>query len=251
MKILSFIPARGGSKGVYKKNIQLLDNHPLIAYTICSSLQCDLIDKTVVSSDDSTILQISKDYGADVIERPVEIAKDDSPTEPSIQHALKMLAKDNFIPDFIILNQPTSPFRLVEDLKNSVLLLNDDFDAVMSLSEVPAHFHPKWLKIINDQQVISYEKEDGIISPIIEVEKYWQRQQLNSDYYWKNGAIYIMSYSSIMDLGHRYGTKCAPLIIPNDRLVNIDSEMDLDLARFLLKNNRVKLDFNIERKSND
>lgn len=247
MKILSFIPARGGSKGVYKKNIQKLNGHPLIAYTICSSLECDLIHKTIVSSDDNDILDYAKEYGAEVLKRPKHLANDSSPTEPSIQHAVNKIEKSNFKPDFIILNQPTSPFRLVKDLKKAIGLLSSDIDAVMSLSPLPSHYHPKWLKEIRDEHVFSYENNSLVNHPIVETEKYWQRQQLNHDYYWKNGAIYIMSYESIMINGHRYGNNCAPLIIPNDRLVNIDTKMDLDLAKFLIETNRIKLDFNIKR----
>ena len=250
MNILSFIPARGGSKGIHKKNIQQLNNHPLIAYTICSSLKCDLIQKTVVSSDDSNILKCAEEYGAEIIKRPKELALDSSPTAPSIQHALDELEKSNFKPDFIILNQPTVPFRLVKDLKDAILLLKDDIDAVMSLSSVPAHYHPKWLKLINNNQVFSFIKDGEVNHPILETEKYWQRQQLYPDYYWKNGAIYIMSYDSIMRLGHIYGNKCAPLLIPNNRIVNIDTQMDLELARFLIESKQIKLDFKIKRLNN-
>ena len=248
MKVLSFIPARGGSKGVVKKNIQDLNGHPVLAYTICSSLQCELIHRTIVSSEDQEILKCANDYGAEIVERPKEMATDESPTEPSIQHAVNEMEKIGFKPDFIILNQPTAPFRMVKDLKNAIGLLNKDFDAVMSVSPVPAHYHPQWIKEMNENdQVISYWKVNEINHPIIETEKYWQRQQLQGEYFWKNGAIYIMSYESIMSYNHLYGKQCAAYLIPNERIVNIDTELDLEWARFLLKTDRIKLDFKIKK----
>ena len=87
MKILSYIPARGGSKGVHRKNIQDLNGHPLVAYTISSSIQCNLIQKTIVSSDDEEILKIAENYGADVIERPKNLSEDDSRIVPGIRSA--------------------------------------------------------------------------------------------------------------------------------------------------------------------
>ena len=248
MNILSFIPARGGSKGVRKKNIVDLNGHPLLAYTVCSSLQCDLIHKTVVSSEDPEILEKAREYGAETIRRPDELAMDTSPTEPSIVHAVETLEKKGYKADFIILNQPTAPFRLVSDLRKAIGLLDQNFDAVMSVSPVPAHYHPQWIKEIDAKgQLVSYWKEKEVQHPIIETEKYWQRQQLQGQYYWKNGAIYIMSYRSIMELGHRYGETCAPLVIPNERIANIDSPMDFEWARFLLNNEQIHLDFELKK----
>ena len=147
------------------------------------------------------------------------------------------------------MNQPTSPFRLIKDLENSINLLSEKFDAVMSLSLIPAHYHPIWNKKIEENgQVFSTFNVSEVKHPIIESSKYYyQRQQLVGDYYWKNGAIYIMSYESVMKLDQRYGNRCAGYIIPMDRIVNIDQELDLDWARFLLKTKKIKLDFNLDK----
>lgn len=249
MKILSYIPARGGSKGIHRKNIQDLNGFPLLAYTISSSLQCDLIQKTIVSSDDKEILKIAKDYGANITERPKKLSEDDSRIVPGIRSALIEQGENGYVPDYIILNQPTSPFRLIKDLENSINLLSEKFDAVMSISLVPAHYHPIWNKKIDKGgQVFSTFTDSEVKHPIIESSKYYyQRQQLVGDYYWKNGAIYIMSYESVMNLDHRYGKRCAGYIIPQDRIVNIDQELDLEWARFLLKTKKINLDFNLDK----
>jgi len=112
MKILGLIPARGGSKGIPRKNIKPLGGKPLIAYSIEAGLKSRYLDKVLVSTDDEEIAQVARQYGADVpFIRPAELARDDTPTLPVIQHALRFLADKGETYDAVCLLQPSSPFR--------------------------------------------------------------------------------------------------------------------------------------------
>jgi len=242
---IGIVPARGGSKGVKRKNLRLLNGIPLVAYGILSSLKAPSIDRTIVTTDDEAIAETSREFGAEVIFRPQEMASDEAPTEPAMQHVVRTLENRGLQIDHVALIQCTCPFRLAADIeKGFEILRSEDCDAIMSVSPVPEHFNPYWLKTINeDGHVVSLYQEDGVSNNILESKRYWRRQDLPGDYFWKNGALYIMSRDSLMELGHRYGTKCRPLILDDRTLVNIDLEHDFERAEELLKSGIVTLDF--------
>lgn len=242
---IGIIPARGGSKGVKLKNLRLLNGLPLIAYGILCSLKAPSIQRTVVSTDHDEIANVAEKYGAEVVLRPPEMATDEAPTEPAMQHVVQTLEERGVEVKSVALIQPTCPFRLSSDVeKGYEILSSKEGDAVMSVSPVPAHFHPYWLKrMTSSGHLESLYKEDDISHDILETKRYWRRQDLPGTYYWKNGALYIMSRHSLMVAGHRYGTKCLPLIMEDERLVNIDTENDFERAEKILKEKKVKLDF--------
>jgi len=242
---IGIIPARGGSKGVPLKNLRLLNNFPLVVYGILCSLKSPSIDRTVVSTDHDKIAEVAEQYGAEVIMRPPDTATDEAPTEPAMQHAVQTLEEKGVEVENIALIQATCPFRLVADVEEGFALLKaGKGDAVMSVSPVPAHFHPYWLKSVTSSgHLASLYQEDDIHHDILETKRYWRRQDLPETYYWKNGALYIMSRHSLMVEGHRYGKKCCPLVMESDRLVNIDTEEDFLCAEKILREGKVKLDF--------
>jgi len=244
-KNIGVIPARGGSKGVPLKNLRLLNNIPLVAYGILCSLKSPSIHRTVVSTDNKKIAEVAEEYGAEVIIRPPEMATDEVPTEPAMQHIVQELENKGIEVENIALIQATCPFRLVADVEKGFdLLKSGRGDAVMSVSLVPAHFNPYWLKRISTSgNLKSLYKEDDIENDILETKRYWRRQDLPENFYWKNGALYIMSRDCLMIDGHRYGTKCLPLILDSKRLVNIDTKQDFSSAERMLQEEKVKLDF--------
>jgi len=242
---IGIIPARGGSKGVTLKNLQPLNGLPLVVYGILCSLKSPSIDRTIVSTDHDEIADVAKRYGAEVVMRSTEMATDEAPTEPAMQHVVQTLEKKRVEVEYIALIQATCPFRLVGDIEKGFEMLKTGVgDAVMSASPVPAHFHPYWLKRVTASGYLeSLYQEEDIPHDILETKRYWRRQDLPGTYYWKNGALYIMSRHSLMVDGHRYGTKCLPLIMESERLVNIDTEEDFKRAEEMLKVGKVKLDF--------
>jgi CMP-N,N'-diacetyllegionaminic acid synthase len=242
---IGIVPARGGSKGITLKNLRPLNGIPLVAYGILSSLKAPSIDRTIVSTDHEAIAETALAFGAEVVLRPPEISGDDAPTEPAMQHVVETLEGRGLQIGHVALIQCTCPFRLAADIeKGFEVLRTGDCDAVMSVSPVPGHFHPYWLKQIDGEgHLVSLYREHDIANNILESRRYWRRQDLPGEYFWKNGALYITRCSSLMKLGHRYGTRCCPLVLDDRRLVNIDTERDLERAEELLRRGDVTLDF--------
>jgi CMP-N,N'-diacetyllegionaminic acid synthase len=146
---IGIIPARGGSKGVPLKNLRLLNDLPLVVYGILCSLKSPSIDRTVVSTDHDKIAEVAEQYGAEVIMRPPEMATDEAPTEPAMKHVVETLEKNGAEVENITLIQATCPFRLVADVEEGFAILKSGKgDAMMSVSPVPEHFHPYWLKSV-------------------------------------------------------------------------------------------------------
>lgn len=227
-KILGIITARGGSKGIPRKNIKELCGKPLIAYTIEAAKKSAYLTRCVVSTDDNEIAEISKRYGADVLfMRPTELAQDDSTSIQVVQHALKKL-EDDFGEeyDFVMILQPTSPLRTSEDIDESIKIAVDtDADSVMSMKELD-DFSPKKVKKI----------ENGIILPYFEDEgKESARRQDLSKMYKRNCAIYLTKAEYIKQ-GDLFGKVSRAYIMPEERSVDINKLTDFGLAGFFLKN---------------
>jgi len=125
MKIIAIIPARGGSKGVPRKNIRLLAGKPVVGYTIEHALQARQVSRTIVSTDDVEIAKVGRQYGAEVVMRPPELATDTARSEPVLLHVLSFLEQtEGYMPWLVILLQPTSPLRQPSDIDNAIDTLN-------------------------------------------------------------------------------------------------------------------------------
>ena len=150
VEILGIIPARGGSKGIKRKNLKEILGKPLVAYSIEAGLNSKLITKVVVSTEDSEIKEISLKYGAEVIDRPIELAKDETKTAPVMKHVLNELEKDGYKPNYVVLLQPTSPQRNSEFLDKALEFFfeNKEYDSCFSgyLFNIS---HSKWIKSKN------------------------------------------------------------------------------------------------------
>jgi CMP-N-acetylneuraminic acid synthetase len=242
LEVLSIIPARGGSKGIPRKNIIDICGNPLVSLTIKFSLNHDLISRTVVSTDDEDIKKVSIECGSEVIDRPKNISLDSSPTEEAILHVLDYLKEnEDYTPDVILLLQPTSPAREYSDVENCLLpIISKEFNASMTITEIDAHYHPYWIKEIVDGEITSPFGRNIDDERINEIKKYHQRQLLPHTYYWKNGSIYAFTNESFRRLKHRYGDKCAPVIIDDNRSINLDSIQDVERLRSYLEEQNEK-----------
>lgn len=224
MKILGVIPARGGSKGVLKKNIKPLNGKPLIAYTIEAALDSN-IEHVVVSTDSEEIAEVCRNYGADVpFIRPKHLATDSAKSLPVIQHALEFVEQKNGVQyDAILMLQPTTPFRTIEDINESIRILKEsDADSVISVVDVEGH-HPARMKFLQDGKLIdpnyceAYENQP--------------RQELEPMYI-RNGAIYLTK-KNVLVSGSFKGSDCRAFIMDAKRSVNIDTVLDFEYAEFL------------------
>ena len=226
-KILALIPARGGSKGLPRKNIKPLLGKPLIAWTVEQAKNSKYIDKVVVSTDDEEIAEISKKYGAEVpFLRPKELARDDSPTIDAIIHAINWFEERGEFFDILILLQPTSPLRTTEDIDNAIELFLNNKDA-LSLISVKENEHPPFW---------SLEIENKFLKPLFGEEYFKKRRQELPKSYMPNGAIFISYVDILKKYKTFYTPKTIAYIMPPERSIDIDNEFDFLLAEFILKN---------------
>lgn len=227
MDIIGIIPARGGSKGVPKKNIKLLNGIPLIAYTIKAALNCKILKDVVVTTDDEEIRKISIEYGAQApFLRPKELATDTALAIPTIKHALlemEKIKKKKY--DFIVMLQPTTPLRTSEDIENALrMLIDKKADGIISVVEV-GNWHPMKMKKIEGEKLVDYEKPPMENPP----------RQILPKVYMVNGAIYATKRDVFVEKETFKGDFCLGYIMPPERSVNIDTEADFVLAEYYLK----------------
>jgi N-acylneuraminate cytidylyltransferase/CMP-N,N'-diacetyllegionaminic acid synthase len=222
MKILAIIPARGGSKGVPRKNVCLLAGKPLIAWTIEAAKQSDLLDRIVLSTDAEYITEVAQTYGINVpFLRPVELAQEDTPGIAPVLHAVSWLEQnESYYPDYVLVLQPTSPFRTSSDIDAAIRLAQQNqADGVVSV--VPVHQHPYWTKCISD---------DGRLVDFLPLEKDYPRRQDLPPVYALNGAIYLVKREVLLEQQTYYTERTFAYIMPPERSLDIDTSWDLYLA---------------------
>ena len=227
MKVLGVIPARGGSKGVPKKNVKLLGGKPLIAYSIEAARAAKRLTRVIVSTDDEEIAEVSRRWGADApFLRPAELATDAAKAVPVIQHALEeMERRDDQVYDAVMMLQPTTPFRTGADIDRAIEILEKTgADSVISVVDVEGH-HPARMKYLEDGRLIDPD--------FCEAYENQPRQELRPMYL-RNGMIYL-TRREVMRSGSFKGSDCRALIVETHRSVNIDTPLDFELAEFLYK----------------
>jgi CMP-N-acetylneuraminic acid synthetase len=228
MNVLGVIPARGGSKGIPRKNLYNLCGKPLIGYTIKAAFKASALTRFIVSTDSDEIAETAKEYGANVpFRRPSELATDSSLAADVMKHAIIEMEKLNgIIYDTLVMLQPTTPLRTPEDIDNAVQKLHSTgCDTVITMKDVGATHPARMYKIVNDK-LVSIMDEGTALRP---------RQELQHIYI-RSGDVYACRRSVIFDQGSLIGKDCRPIIIPSKRAVNIDSMDDVILAEYYLKN---------------
>ena len=221
MRFLSIIPARGGSKAVPKKNVRILAGKPLIAHTIITSLAAPGIDRTIVSTEDSEIAEISRYFGAEVIDRPPELAGDTAPTRPVLEHVVQTLAQQDYVPDAIVTLQPTSPLRRIEHIEEALTLFRADprADSLVSSVTVPHIYHPCSVMRL---------REDGYMAPFLNTPQPTRRQEKEPVFARNGAAIYITRASKLQSF--IFGGRLIGYLMDSKASLDIDSEEDFALA---------------------
>lgn len=223
-KILAVIPARGGSKGIPRKNIIDLCGKPLIAYTIESARKSKYIDDVIVSTDDEEIKDISKKYKAEVpFLRPAELSDSNAKSIDVVLHTVDFMKKHNRNYDYVILLQPTSPLRDSEDIDNAIIkLLDSSFESLVSVCETTEN--PVLMRTIENnhlKQIISFDSSNV-------------RRQEFPKFYIYNGAIYINTVSMLYKEEKFIDDKTMPFIMDNNKSIDIDNIIDLKLAGIII-----------------
>ncbi|MDV7187450.1 acylneuraminate cytidylyltransferase family protein [Lutibacter sp. TH_r2] len=226
MRVLGIIPARGGSKGVPRKNIRLIQDKPLIAYSIETSLKSELLTDVFVATDDDEICAISKKYNCSVFKRNCLNAQDNSPIEDVL---LEMIEKLGDKYDLIILLQPTAPLRTNEDIDNVIKMFIEDSTltnviSVVELNDIhPARMYSK----SNNEALLPLEKENER-----------SRRQDLTPVYLRNGCIYAITTKEFLLKKTLITDTKKAYVMPETKWANIDTERDLKFVEFLMKSQR-------------
>lgn len=223
-KIVAIIPARAESKGLPGKNIKSLLGKPMIAYTIEAALKSKLFSRVIVSTDKEEYADIARKHGAEVpFLRPEHLAGDDSHIKDTIIHLLDWLEESGDEIDSFMLLQPTSPLRTEEDVKDAVEMYNaKDAKSVVSVCE--AEHNPAWMNSLGEDLSL-----DGFVSAVNDN----PRQKLQK-YYRLNGAIYLSNVQHYKKHQSFYSKEAFASVMPAERSVDVDSELDFQWAEFLL-----------------
>jgi len=226
--ILGLIPARGGSKGLPRKNIKPLLGKPLISWTIEQALASKYLDRIIASTDDKGIADISKKYRAEVpFIRPKELAEDNTKGIDVVLHAVDWLKENDKRRqyDLIMLLQPTSPLRATEDIDKVIeLLFLKKAKAIVSVCEVD--HHPLWVNTL---------PEDGCMKDFIRKEIMNKNRQELPVFYRLNGAIYLAYCNYLKQCKSFMGKETFAYIMPKERSIDIDNKIDFELAENMLK----------------
>ena len=227
MRVLGIVPARGGSKGVPRKNIASLRDKPLLAYTAEAALGARRLSRVILSTDDEEIADVGRRWGLDVpFVRPPELALDETPMAPVLQHAISELARSGETYDAIFTLQPTAPLRLSKDIDGAIEMLDKTgADSVISFVEV-GDTHPARMKFIDQTGRVSDP-------PFAEAQEGQRRQDLPK-LYLREGSVYVTRLSVLMEQGSLRGSDCRAWIIPRERACNVDTRFDLFLAEQIL-----------------
>jgi CMP-N,N'-diacetyllegionaminic acid synthase len=224
--ILALIPARGGSKGIPRKNLALVGGRPLIAWSIESARAARAQPRVVVSTEDTEIARVAAAYGAEVpFLRPVELASDQAPGEAPVLHALEWLrTHEGWEPDLVMCLQPTSPLRSAEDIDASIARLEAlNADSVVSVAV--ASPHPFWMKRLDAK---------GWIRPFMPDVPAMRRQEL-PPVYALNGAIYLARRGTFLAAKGFYSDRTCGYLMPAERSLDVDAPWDLELADLMLR----------------
>ncbi len=226
-RVLAVIPARGGSKGIPRKNIRLLAGKPLIAYSIETAKMAKSVTDVVVSTEDNEIAEIARQYGAEVIMRPPELAGDHSMVMDAVRHLLQVKKEQGFEYDIIVLLEPTAPLRKVEYVDNAIgFIRENNYDSVATFSESSAPVTRLW-KI-----------HDHVAEPLINKSDPFKPRQKQETGYVLNGLVYAVKREAIDKnpdstawlLGDNYA-----YVVQPEWAIDIDKESDFKLAELIME----------------
>ncbi len=216
--VLAIVPARAGSKGVPGKNERPLAGRTLLDYTARAARESGVVDRIVLSTDAESIAEAGRRAGLEVpFLRPAELARDDTPMLPVIRHAVAALAAGGWLPEIVVLLQPTSPLRTPAHVRDAVALLRSTgADSVVTVVEVPKHLSPDYVMRI----------EDGLLKPFLPEGARITRRQDVRPAFSREGTVYAFRRSTLERYGSIYGEDCRPLVIDPAESLSIDTPED-------------------------
>lgn len=217
--VLALVPARGGSKGVPRKNVaEITPGRTLLHYVAEAARQTSRLDRVVLSTDDEEVAEVGRQAGLEVpFMRPRELAADDTPMLPVLRHAIDHVVAGGWTPEYVVLLQPTSPCRRWQHIDDAIrLLVTKGVDSVVTVVEVPKHLSPDYVMKI----------EDGTLRPFLSDGLRVTRRQDVRPAYYRDGTVYAFRRDTIDRFGNIYGERCLPLVIDARESLSIDSPED-------------------------
>ena len=234
MTTFAFIFARGGSKGVPGKNIRSLDGKPLLAYSIMAAQSIDEISRVFVSTDDQDIADIGAKYGAEIINRPEELAQDDTPEWLAWRHAIEWLENKGEYFDCFVSLPTTSPLRSKRDVVSCLNLLDDQTDIVVTMTDTT---RSPYFNMVSE--------EDGYIKLLLESKEGYSRRQDVPKVYNMTTVAYVTRPNFIKSNEKLFDGRVKAVLVPKERAIDIDDEVDFKMAEMLIKEKQGKV--NAER----
>jgi len=221
MKIIAFIPARGGSKGLPQKNIRLFAGKPLIAWSIEQALSSEYIDRVIVSTDSKEIAEIARKYGAETpFLRPASISGDKATTESAMLHCCDYLEQKNELPEIIILLQATSPLRTMNQIDNAILAFKENkYDSLLTVAETHRF---TWKNPVNPTASYDYTNRQ-------------RRQDIEEKEYLETGSFYITKTHLLRQYKNRLNGKIGMFVVPEEESFEIDSLLDFKICEEIYK----------------
>jgi CMP-N,N'-diacetyllegionaminic acid synthase len=226
LTVLAVVPARAGSKGVPGKNERPLAGKTLVARAAEAARASGVVERAVLSTDSERIAELGREAGLEVpFLRPAELAADDSPMQPVIEHALLEVERGGFRPDAVLVLQPTAPLRTGDHVARAVRLLEETgADSVVSVVEIPRHLSPQYAMRISGDRLEAFLPEGAGITRRQDVEPAYSR----------DGTVYLVRRDVLVVRHDLYGADCRPLVLDAAESVNIDSPEDWAAAEALL-----------------
>ncbi len=229
-EVLAIIPARGGSRGIVGKNLVPLCGKALIQYTIDAAKASNTVSRLILSSDSDQIIDYCREHGVDSpFKRPVGLAEDDTPMISVVDHVLDNLkTAEGYVPDIVVILQPTSPLRTSQHIDDAVRLLeNSGADSVVSVCRVPHQYNPVSVMKIVEGRLLPFLEGEGTSK---------LRRHDKPMVYARNGAaVYAVRRETIVKYNNLFGKDSRALLMKDEESIDIDSVSDLKVAEVFLK----------------
>lgn len=224
-RFLAVIPARGGSKGVPRKNIREMAGKPLIAWSVGEAKKSQYIDRCIVSTEDEEIRSIAEAYGGDIpFLRPMELAQDDTASIDVVLDVIRRLPGY----DYVVILQPTSPLRIAEDIDGAIAhCIDHGAESCVSVTEV--EHSPYWMYTLDGEQRIS---------PLLESPEGSYQRQMLPKVYQLNGAVYVNRIDTLMKTHQTIEEGTLGYLMPRERSYDIDTLLDFEIAEMIMKKQR-------------
>lgn len=217
-RVLALVPARGGSKGIQDKNIRPLAGRTLLDYAARAAAASGVIDRIILSTDSERIAVEGRRAGLEVpFVRPAELAQDDTPMLPVIEHALDFVKQEGWDAEILVLLQPTSPLRTATHIRDVVGALRaSQADSVVTVVEVPRHLSPDYVMRVDERRLVPFLPEGARIT----------RRQDARQAYVRDGTVYACWVKTVHQTRSIYGHSCRPWILPHGESITIDTPDD-------------------------